>query len=1296
MAGEVVAHYRILGPLGAGGMGEVFRALDTRLERNVALKFLSRALLQNPEARRRFALEARAVAILDHPHITALYEFDAEEGFMSLELVEGDTLEARLTAGPLAIPEAVRVALAVCRGLAHAHARHVVHRDLKPSNVLLDSSGTVKLTDFGLAKIRDASLRTSSDMLMGTAAYMCPEQVRGRGMDGRGDLFSLGVILYRALAGRLPWQGDGFGVLYAVMHDAPPPLRNLRPDVPPPLAALVERLMRKEPAERFDSADEAERELAALDRQLSGGEAARAHPAGLPTAAPRATPAAPSEPTARLALRGVADIPLVAREAELNLLRDALEEARLGSGRTLLIGGEAGVGKSWLVEEFRNVVEARGVRCLAGRCTMQGGRNFGPFAEALESFARRAGDGAPEGPGVPDELLPTLHLLLDPGAPAAATPVPGSPAPDPRNREQVWWLIDSLLKAIARREPLVLVLDDLHWADEGTLALLNHITRNLARSRLLVVGCYRSEELLAPEGREHPLADLMRLLAPVETFRRLALEPLDERGTAALLEAVVGHPALARDLAAAIHRRAQGNPFFTLEIVRLLDITAHGGTSALRREHRLALDSQALPRTVTDVLLRRLKRLPQEDVDLLELAAVEGETFHTETLERGMGVSRIAVLRRLRTLQQQHHLVVAGDDGHRFSHGLVREVLLDEMPPELRREYHMAVADQLERTWVDRADHAGEIGHHLSEGRAWARALPYLVRAAREARRLFLNERALEFLDRALEAHHHAPLDAREGVGLLLERCQVLLQLGRPAEARTVAEQALGEGGGDPAATAAALAWRGEAALAEGDLATAERALNDACARFQPLGDARALARCEEKLAVLASQRGDYDVALARFETAAATLLREGDERGVAHLQIDAGDVSIRRGDFAGARQKFESGVQELRRLGDRHGLMRGLTKLGNVLFHMDATGEALARYEESLVEARAIGDLQAIANLEFNLGNLHLVRGDTERALASYRYALERYQEIGDRGGADRSQVAHGNVQFTRGDFEQASDHYRQSLAHRTEVGDRFGLGNSLDNLGVAEYHLGRWHEALEHMRAAQRLRIELGDRPGCVESALNLASLLGVLGARDEAGGLIVEARRLAAGLADRRRDVRAALTHASLSLIAGDLAAAAVHLAEARAGGLEGREARARGLLIEGLIAAGSDPPRSEMLLRDALAESWQAGAVAEQATIRLALATALARQGRPEEARSLVADALALVGGGRVPLIELQALYLGGAIAGAVVGESRGGAPVAESRARALVEQLGAALPDEPGIAVDFEHPPFPLP
>jgi len=265
-AGHTVGRYRLLGVLGAGGMGTVYRAHDSRLARDVALKFLPPHLSAQPGARERLLVEARAAAGLEHPNVCSIHEIgETADGrpFIAMPCYEGETLKERLGREPLGSEEAVSIASQIARGLAAAHARGIVHRDVKPGNVMLCADGTVRLLDFGLAKVSDVSI-TGPNVTPGTIAYMSPEQARGAVVDTRTDLWSLGVVLYEMLAGRRPFpQEDHRMVIQAIVHERPTPIGQRRSGTPGWLAHLVERLLEKEPGLRYQSADELLRDLTA-------------------------------------------------------------------------------------------------------------------------------------------------------------------------------------------------------------------------------------------------------------------------------------------------------------------------------------------------------------------------------------------------------------------------------------------------------------------------------------------------------------------------------------------------------------------------------------------------------------------------------------------------------------------------------------------------------------------------------------------------------------------------------------------------------------------------------------------------------------------------------------------------------------------------------------------------------------------------------------------------------------------------------------------------------------------------
>jgi eukaryotic-like serine/threonine-protein kinase len=265
--GRRIGPYEVVSAVGAGGMGEVYRARDRRLGRDVALKVLSLEQAADPDRRRRFEREARALAALSHPNVVALFDAGSSDGtaYAVFELLEGETLRQRLERGPIPARKAADYAAQVCRGLAAAHAAGIVHRDLKPENLAFAADGTIKILDFGLARLAGAAgesqdgvptMRTAVGIVMGTTDYLSPEQARGSSADARSDIFVLGAILYEMLAGRRAFEAaTAADTISAVLHRDPPELATVAPEpVPAELARILRRCLEKEPEDRFQSA----------------------------------------------------------------------------------------------------------------------------------------------------------------------------------------------------------------------------------------------------------------------------------------------------------------------------------------------------------------------------------------------------------------------------------------------------------------------------------------------------------------------------------------------------------------------------------------------------------------------------------------------------------------------------------------------------------------------------------------------------------------------------------------------------------------------------------------------------------------------------------------------------------------------------------------------------------------------------------------------------------------------------------------------------------------------------------
>ncbi|HUS67321.1 MAG TPA: BREX system ATP-binding domain-containing protein, partial [Kofleriaceae bacterium] len=599
------SRYRVLSEIGRGGMGVVYDAIDSETGEHVAIKVLS----SRKDGLLRFKNEFRLASRLTHPNLISLYDLviTDEIAYFVMEYAPGVDLRKYVRAAnrQASLPKLYACLTQMLDALECLASAGIVHRDLKPSNVIVSDEGQVKLLDFGLAGASDTPDFTAA-MLAGTPTYMSPEQIDGGVLGPASDLYALGVMVYELLCGEPPFTGTQRNVLHAHRHAYPVPPSDKVEGLPPELDLWVLRLLAKRPEDRFVSTDAARAALEACG-------------------APLQSSASNARVWGELGSGQYASLnqPLVGRDSERALLEALLDRAREGASHMALISGESGIGKTALAETLLEEAAEAGCVVLRGACREHEAVTYNAFDAVVDGAAttveklvssgaisRAVLAEAADDFALLGQLFPVLRELSvgEPPATAAAMP-PTNPSGD---RERAFAVCKRLVGRVTASRPLVLLIDDLHWADEDSLALLGHLLAPPAARGLMVIAtAWPTSDESAPINRflrqQHN--------SPDGLITHLQLGPLGDLEGAEVVDGTAEGTPVDPGTLATIQREAAGNPFLLVELARL------------------HLEEGVARPTVSEVARRRLQLLDDDERSLVELAAVAAGPVDAELLQ---------------------------------------------------------------------------------------------------------------------------------------------------------------------------------------------------------------------------------------------------------------------------------------------------------------------------------------------------------------------------------------------------------------------------------------------------------------------------------------------------------------------------------------------------------------------------------------------------------------------------------------------------------------------------------------
>ena len=1065
MTGERLGPYALDRELGAGGMGKVYaanvveRVLGLEVGARVAVKIVHPHLLETPGFFKRFLREGQIGQSVRHENVVRTLDCDAigNDHFLVMEYVEGQTLSDLLHELDRVPEELCRhVGREICKGLAAIHAAGVVHRDLKPENVLITADHVVKVMDLGVARLIDESVRLSqTGAFVGSLHYAAPEQFRGgaAGVDARADLYALGVLLYEISGGEHPFVGDDVAqVLKKILHDEPRRIGVVNPQLSAFFEEVVHCLLAKDREQRFRTADEL------LDVLESGEDSAWWK------ARSRALQDATRRPLRRI--RIPRETAVYGREKELERLRALFAMAKDGEGQVVLIEGEAGIGKSRLVDELIGRLQHDGedVDFLFGSYPPGGAATAGSGFSA--AYREQFGDAGSAG-----------FLTQSPSlAPAFDAVLRGEPAPSgvaALNRESLATCFVHATRNLAAGRPTVVLIDDLHFAPEDARGVFLSLALAVPGHRILLLGTAR------PGLPEEWVANLTRR----EHVAHVHIDRLGPKDLVRLLQDSFRSARLAEELGARIALKSDGNPFFAFEIIRGLRegqfITQADDGSWVGTK---AIDEIQIPSAVLDLVNARVAGLTEDERALLDVAACWGYEFDPALVGEVLGLSRIPTLRKFAQMERLHRLVRSSGRQYVFDHHQVQEALYGSLNEQLREEYHAALAETLETRTGALATQPGDLDGalcadlclHFLEGARGHAALRYLDAAQTHMTSSYRHEESAALGTRAL---------AVPGLLVGTERAQALLALNRaldtlnrrvPQEESAREAQRLADEAGDPRLGSIAAAALGHVLLLTARLDDAEAAYQHARESALSAGSSEDVVWALHGLERVSLARGRLDeaenrsgerLALAReigleqaqgtvnlgfvfyaqgrvaearelFQSSLELFRRIGDRENEARATGNVGAVSFAEGDTSAAREHFEMQLALCRKIGDRWDEATATGNLGAVALHEGRLRDARDHQERCLVLSRENGDCPSEADALHNLASVLLEQDERDIAEAHLTSCLALCDAIGDRRLASATHLALGSLRAAAADADTARASFTAALALASDHG--------------------------------------------------------------------------------------------------------------------------------------------------------------------------------------------------------------------------------------------------------------------
>ncbi len=1076
----IIKQYELTDKIGCGGMGEVYKAYDTILERDVAIKIMHPHLLNNQQNKDRLMREARSAAKLIHSNVVTIHEIGEDDhgNYIVMEYVPGTPLSQFIYENDVLDPvRAIKIVNQLLKALQLAHCEGILHRDIKADNILITTNDKIKILDFGIAKLTKQDTLTAVGEVLGTIEYMAPEQMMGEAVDSRCDLYSAGIVLYQLLTRQLPHTGDSpVQILFNKLNEEPIYPSEYNPKIKKTLNEIVLKSIHHDKDQRWTSAEDFYNALNSHLSELTTPQSSKKE-----TGIDFDFDIDEEDADGDTSLREV----FIGRKKEFSKLVTAFQKAKNGNGQTVIIKGEAGVGKTSLANKFCAYAEYSDGWILSGACLYQEGMDaYLPFIDAIRKFFSKENTHLKEQDRIALKNLvktkvPVLAQFTDRFTTTIISPEMGKEVQDQSNNNNIYEDFTKFVDIVSSICPIVIVIDDLQWADAASLRLFHYLSSHINKFSVVLLGISRSDRYdLQENGKPTYLTDILARMHREDLFEYVDLNKFSRENSDQLINKVLVNTALSDEFYDEIFHETKGNPFFILETVKSLQ--ENGGITL---ENGIWIDTHIdfkmeVPSRVEDIFIRRLSTITDEEREILQVAAVAGYKFDPLVVGNILEIPKIRLLKILERMERELGLIHSDSKLYRFEHPMLADLLYNEISSLLCQEYHLLIAEYLNKVHGSKLDSmTGDAAEHYRKGGNIDKAIPLLYQAGMRAFKIFAYRESSLFFEHLLDILDENEIQPDKDMPLIdlyfkLGICYE--EVGRWQEGietyHKLANLAQEQEDFDKQANAVMRIGRLHDKLGKWNL------VMDSYEKCLELADTHDLknikSRIYNNMGIYFFHKGDLDSALDHFQESITKVDSERGEFDKAHAYTNIGIIAnILRGPNSVALDNFKKALEIYEKKNSTRNIARVYQNIGMVYSDRGDWTQAIEAFENCLKFTTETDEKQLRSLCYLNLGKTYARQRNQSKAKSYTEKALKMCRRMHDVLGIAEAYHIYSIIYGNDQEFNKAEKYLEESIKINKEKDFQDGLAETYETYARLALNTGKITLSKDYCQKAMQI---------------------------------------------------------------------------------------------------------------------------------------------------------------------------------------------------------------------------------